>query len=78
MAQRADAEQLAEAAAWSAVTPTAAREVFDVANGDPIRWSRLWPTFADDLGVSTGGPRPIPLSSLMPGLAPPWRAMAAR
>jgi nucleoside-diphosphate-sugar epimerase len=78
MTQVVDAEQLAEAAAWSAVTPQAAREVFNVANGDPTRWSQLWPAFADYFGVRAGGPRPIPLSSFMPGLAPLWRAMAAK
>ncbi len=78
MTQVVDAEQLAEAAAWSAVTPQAAGEVFNVANGDPTRWSRLWPAFADDFGVAAGGPRPIPLSSFMPELAPLWRTMAGR
>jgi nucleoside-diphosphate-sugar epimerase len=73
-----DAEQLAEAAAWSAVTPRAAGEVFNVANGDPTRWSQLWPAFADYFGVPAGGPRPIPLSSFMPELAPLWRTMAAK
>jgi len=78
MTQVVDAEQLAEAAAWSAVTPQAAGEVFNVANGDPTRWSRLWPAFAHDFSVPAGGPRPIPLSSFMPELAPLWRAMAGR
>jgi len=78
MTQVVDAEQLAEAAAWSAVTPQAAGEVFNVANGDPTRWSRLWPAFAHDFGVPAGGPWPIPLSSFMPELAPLWRAMAGR
>jgi nucleoside-diphosphate-sugar epimerase len=78
MTQVVDAEQLAEAAAWSALTPQAAGEVFNVANGDPTRWSRLWPALADHFGVPAGGPRPIPLSSFMPELAPLWRAMSAR
>jgi nucleoside-diphosphate-sugar epimerase len=78
MTQVVDAEQLAEAAAWSATTPQAAGEVFNVANGDPTRWSRLWPAFADYFGVPAGGPRPIPLSSFMPELAPLWRSLAAR
>jgi nucleoside-diphosphate-sugar epimerase len=78
MTQVVDAEQLAEAAAWSAVTPQAAGEVFNVANGDPTRWSYLWPAFADYFGVPAGGPRPIPLSSFMPELAPLWKEMAAK
>jgi nucleoside-diphosphate-sugar epimerase len=78
MTQVVDAEQLAEAAAWSAVTPQAAGEVFNVANGDPTRWSQLWPAIADYFGVPAGGPRPIPLSSFMPELAPLWKEMAAK
>ena len=78
MTQVVDTEQLAEAAAWSAVTPQAAGQVFNVANGDPTRWSHLWPAFADFFGVPAGGPRPIPLSSFMPELAPLWREMAAK
>jgi nucleoside-diphosphate-sugar epimerase len=78
LTQVVDAEQLAEAAAWSAVTPRAAGEVFNVANGDATRWSHLWPAFADYFGVPAGGPRPIPLSSFMPELAPIWKEMAAR
>jgi nucleoside-diphosphate-sugar epimerase len=76
LTQVVDAEQLAEAAAWSAVAPRAAGEVFNVANGDPTRWSHLWPAFADYFGVPAGGPRPIPLSSFMPALAPLWKQMA--
>jgi nucleoside-diphosphate-sugar epimerase len=78
LTQVVDAEQLAEAAAWSAVTPKAAGEVLNVANGDPTRWSHLWPAFADYFGVPAGGPRPTPLSSFMPELAPLWREMAAK
>jgi nucleoside-diphosphate-sugar epimerase len=78
LTQVVDAEQLAEAAAWSAVTPHAAGEVFNVANGDPTRWSHLWPALADYFGVPAGGPRPIPLSSFMPELAPLWTKMAAK
>ena len=78
LTQVVDAEQFAEAAAWAAVTPQAAGEVFNVANGDPTRWSHLWPAFGDYFGVPAGGPRPIPLSSFMPELAPLWRDMAAK
>jgi hypothetical protein len=33
---------------------------------------------ADYFGVPAGGPRPIPLSSFMPELAPLWKEMAAK
>jgi hypothetical protein len=78
LTQVVDAELLAEAAAWSAVTPQAAGVVFNVANGDPTRWSHLRPAFADYFGVPAGGPRPIPLSSFMPEPAPLWKEMAAK
>jgi nucleoside-diphosphate-sugar epimerase len=78
LTQVVDAEQLAEAAAWSAVNSQAAGEVFNVANGDPTRWSYLWPAFADYFGAPVGGPRRIPLSSFMPELAPLWKEMAVK
>ena len=56
----------------------AAGEVFNVANGNPTRWSHLWPAFGDYFGVPAGGPPPIPLSSFMPELAPLWRDLAAK
>lgn len=78
MTQIVDAEQVAAAAVWAAETPQAANEVFNVSNGDPTRWSHLWPIFAEYFGVPLGGPRPIPLPDFMAQYASLWETMATK
>lgn len=78
MTQIVDAEQVAAAALWAAETPEAAGEIFNISNGDPTRWSQLWPGFATDFGVPMGGPRPIPLVGFMAEYASLWEAMATK
>lgn len=78
MTQIVDAEQVAAAALWAAETPQAAGEVFNISNGDPTRWSQLWPIFAADFAVPMGGPRPLPLPAFMAEYAALWTTMAAK
>jgi nucleoside-diphosphate-sugar epimerase len=78
MTQIVDAEQVAAAALWAAETPQAAGEMFNISNGDPTRWSQLWPVFAADFGVPLGGPRPVPLAGFMAEYASLWKAMATK
>jgi nucleoside-diphosphate-sugar epimerase len=73
-----DAQQLAAAAVWAARSEAARNEVFNIANGDPTRWSELWPAVADYFGLKSGGPRPIPLSAFMAAQEPVWGAITAR
>ena len=53
VAQVVEAEQVAEAAAWSAVTPQAAGEVFNVANGETTLTRNFCP-FIDSGWVAIG------------------------
>lgn len=78
MTQIVDAEQVAAASIWAAETPQASGEVFNISNGDPTRWSQLWPVFAADFGVPLGGTRPLPLAAFMAEYAPLWQAMATK
>lgn len=78
MTQIVDAEQVAAAAVWAAETPEAAGEIFNISNGDPTRWSPLWPVFAADFGVPLGSPRPLSLASFMAEYASLWKAMASK
>ncbi|AFY96965.1 SDR family oxidoreductase [Chamaesiphon minutus] len=78
MTQIVDAEQVAAAAVWSAETPQAAGEVFNISNGDPTRWSYLWTVFATYFDVPLGGTRPIPLADFMAEYEPLWRSMAKK
>jgi nucleoside-diphosphate-sugar epimerase len=78
LTQIVDAQQLAAAAVWGATSEAARSQVFNIANGDPTRWSKLWPVFADYFGLKSGGPRPIPLPAFMAAQEPVWGAITAK
>lgn len=78
MHQIADADQIAAAAAWAAQTPAAAGEAFNIANGDPFRWERIWPEIAGFFGLAAGEPRMLPLADAMPAQAELWARCVAR
>jgi nucleoside-diphosphate-sugar epimerase len=69
-----DARILARHLEWAATTPGAANEAFNVANGDPFRWRRLWGVLAGALGVEAA-PYPghaTPLEIEMKDAEPVW------
>lgn len=74
----ADVDQIAHAATWSATAPTAADQIFNIANGDPGRWCNSWPVVAQHFGLAVGGPLPVPLTQVATELAPLWRRIAER
>lgn len=74
----ADVDQIAHAASWCATAPTAAGEIFNIANGDPGRWRNSWPAVANHFGLAVGEPLPVPLTQVATELAPLWRRIAER
>src|SRR3954452_2579835 len=62
-----DARLLARQLAWSATTPAAANEAFNIVNGDVFRWRRMWGVLAEGLGVEAGPypGHPTPLEEQM-------------
>ena len=74
----ADAGQIAAAASWAATSPNAANEIFNVANGDPGRWSTTWPRVARYFDLPAGDPLPVPLPQVAAELGETWRRIAAR
>lgn len=72
-----EARLLAEALEWIATRPEAAGRAFNVTNGDVVRWSQLWPVFADHFGVRPGIARPFRLAEQMQDKQPLWAALAA-
>jgi nucleoside-diphosphate-sugar epimerase len=78
MTQIVDADQVGQAAVWSVISEAANGEVFNISNGDPTRWSQLWPEIAAYFGVQPGGPRPLPLASIMLEHSELWRRMAEK
>lgn len=76
--QVTDAELLARATVWAAGEPRAAGQVFNITNGDQIRWRHLWPVFARHLGMDYAEPQPVPLSDAMPQHRELWETLVAR
>jgi nucleoside-diphosphate-sugar epimerase len=73
-----DARLLARAIAWSARTPAAANQIFNVTNGDVFTWENVWPVIARAFSMPVGLPHPMPLHRIMPGRGPTWRAIVER
>lgn len=75
-----DARLLARHLAWSAQSPAARNEDFNVVNGDVFRWQWMWPRLADYFGIEAapfdGTVRP--LADRMGSSAAEWSAIAAR
>jgi len=73
-----DAELLARATRWAADTPAAAGEIFNVHNGDYIRFRNLWPLVARDFGMEAAEPQPMSVAEHMADKGPVWDRLVAR
>src|SRR4051812_30460640 len=78
MYQVTDAELLARATVWAGSEPRAAGRVFNVTNGDQLRWRRLWPVFAAAFGMGYAEPQPVPLADAMPLHRDVWQRLVDR
>ncbi|MGY1915464.1 SDR family oxidoreductase [Blastococcus sp. SYSU DS0973] len=76
--QVTDAELLARATVWAASEPRADGEIYNVTNGDQIRWRHLFPAFARHLGMEHAEPQPVPLAEAMADRRDVWERLAAR
>lgn len=72
VSQATDADLLARAMIWSATTPRAANQDYNVINGDYFRWSSLWPSLAEFFGLSCGPVRPMSLARELAGTDALW------
>jgi nucleoside-diphosphate-sugar epimerase len=70
--QATDAELLAKALAWMAVTPACANQAFNVTNGDFFRHENLWPGIAELFGIPSGPVQTLELQRIMPAHAALW------
>jgi nucleoside-diphosphate-sugar epimerase len=78
MYQVTDADLLARATAWAGDEPAADGQIFNVTNGDQLRWRQLWPSFAARFGMDYAEPQPVPLADAMPLHEPVWRRLVER
>ncbi len=78
--QLTDSTLLAKAMVWMATEPRCANEVFNITNGDLIRWCNLWPRMAAffDVPVADADPAPRKLTAFMADKGPVWDRIVAR
>ncbi len=76
--QMTDAALLGRASVWAALEPTVDNQVYNVTNGDLIRWCNVWPRMADYFGLPTADPLEIDLPLFMRDKAPLWGELTAR
>jgi nucleoside-diphosphate-sugar epimerase len=76
--QFADARLIGAAASWAMRSDAAHDEAFNIANGDPARWSNTWPAMAAHLGMTCAEPKRIRLARAMPLHQPTWERIAQR
>jgi nucleoside-diphosphate-sugar epimerase len=74
----ADSRLVAGVLEWAALTPHAAGQHFNVANGDVFEWRNLWPSFARTLGVDLGPDEPRSLAEYLPANAAVWDRVVRR
>jgi len=73
-----DARLIAAAIEWSWGTPQARDQAYNIANGDVIVWSTLWPRLAQHFGMALGDASEERLRDAMPAQAALWRRLAER
>lgn len=75
-----DARLLARHLLWTATTPSARNEAFNVVNGDVFRWSWMWGRIAQWFGVQPASfdGTVHPLEAQMADDAPVWQSIAER
>lgn len=73
-----DAELLARATVWAGSAPSADGEIFNITNGDSIRWRHTFPRLAHHLGMELAEPQPVPLAETMPTYGDLWGRLVER
>lgn len=64
--QFTDARLIGRATEWAMGSSRAANEIFNIANGDQVRWQRLWPRIAKYFDMPVEEPIDYPLATLIP------------
>ena len=73
-----DTRLVADALLWAADAPQAARQTFNLTNGEVFSFRDMWPALAQTLGVDLGPDEPIRLATYLPGHADVWARVVAR
>ncbi|HEV7618857.1 MAG TPA: SDR family oxidoreductase [Burkholderiaceae bacterium] len=75
--QCTEAAHLAKGMVWAATAPQAANQVFNLTNGDYVRWRYAWPVIAEWFGMEIGDVIPMSLSDFMADKQPLWDEIVA-
>lgn len=78
LTQLTSTDVLSPAITWMATSAHAENQAFNVANGDLIRWCRLWPKLAHAFRIPGGTVRPVRLADVMADKEPVWRRIVER
>jgi nucleoside-diphosphate-sugar epimerase len=76
--QMTDAQLLAQATMWAGDATSARGEIFNVTNGDTVRWRHVWTAIARHYSFELAEPMPISLTETMPTTAAVWEEIVAR
>lgn len=73
-----DARLLAKAVHWAGQSPTAANQIFNVANGDCFLWEQAFPRIADVFSMECAPPHSMSLARVMADKEPVWEKIVKR
>ena len=76
--QVTSADLLAEATIWAGKTPAADNQIFNVTNGDTMRWKHMWPRIARMFGMEIADPVPFSLATYMADNGPVWESIVKK
>jgi nucleoside-diphosphate-sugar epimerase len=76
--EAADANLVADVMVWSAQSPHASNEAFNITNGDVFEWRNVWPAMAKTLGVETGPDNPTSVAAYLKENADIWDRIVAK
>jgi nucleoside-diphosphate-sugar epimerase len=76
--QVTSADLLAEATIWAGKTPEAENQIFNVTNGDSMRWKHMWPRIAKMFGMDIADPVPFSLATYMSDKGPIWDSIVKK
>ncbi len=76
--QITSADVLAKATLWAGTSDAAKNDIFNITNGDYLRWKHLWPRIARMFDMEIAEPVPMPLTVYMADKGPLWDRIVAK
>lgn len=74
--QMTDARLLGRASIWAALDAERKDDIFNITNGDLIRWGNVWPRIAAYFGLAPERPINLNMATFMADKAPLWNKLA--